>query len=163
VTVPSFYINLPFGAIAAAAFFWSYKPPRAANPAAGSAKEKILQLDLLGVAFISGTVVCFTLAMRWAGAEKSWKSADVIGTLIGTGLLAIAFTVDQWYQGDRALVMASFLKNRTLWVGAVFEFFISGSFYIMLFYLPIYFQVVKGLSAIASGVRLIPLVLSLSK
>ncbi|KAF2678010.1 hypothetical protein K458DRAFT_261753, partial [Lentithecium fluviatile CBS 122367] len=55
-----------------------------------------------------------------------------------------------------------FLKNRTLLVGAVFEFFISGSFYVTLFYFPIYFQVIKGASAMSSGVRLIPLVLGLT-
>ena len=61
------------------------------------------------------------------------------------------------------MVMPSLLKNRTILVGAIFEFFISGAFYVALFYLPIYFQVVKGASAIGSGVRLIPLVLTLSK
>jgi hypothetical protein len=34
---------------------------------------------------------------------------------------------------------------------------------VALFYLPIYFQTVKGVSAIASGVRLVPLVLGLSE
>jgi hypothetical protein len=128
-----------------------------------SGREKFLQMDFLGVAFISGTAICLTLAMRWAGAEKSWQSSEVIGTLVGTGLLAIAFAVDQWYQGERALIMPSLLKNRTILVGAIFEFFISGAFYVALFYLPIYFQVVKGASAIGSGVRLIPLVLTLSE
>lgn len=40
---------------------------------------------------------------------------------------------------------------------------VSGTFYVALFYLPIYFQTVRGASAIASGVRLIPLILGLSK
>lgn len=79
-------------------------------------------MDLPGVAFISGTVICFTLAMRWAGVEKSWKSADVIGTLVGTLILGVAFAVDQWWQGERALIMTSFLRNRTLLVGGIFEF-----------------------------------------
>ena len=79
-------------------------------------------MDLLGVALICASVVCFTLAMRWGGAEKSWKNSDVVGTLIGTGVFAIAFVVDQWYQGDRALVKTSFLKKRTLLIGAIFSF-----------------------------------------
>ena len=79
-------------------------------------------MDLPGVALISGTVICFTLAMRWAGAEKSWKSAQVIGTLVGTVILGVAFAVDQWWQGERALITKSFLRNRTLHVGGIFEF-----------------------------------------
>ena len=35
---------------------------------------------------------------------------------------------------------------------------IAGAFYIELFYLPIYFQAVKGASPVASGVHLIPLI-----
>jgi hypothetical protein len=118
----SFYINLPFGAIAAAAFFWAFTPPKAARPVHATTKEMALQMDVPGVALLSGMVVCFTLAMRWAGVEYSWRSSQTIGTLVGTGLLGIAFAIDQWYQGERALLLTSFLKNRTLLVGAIFEF-----------------------------------------
>lgn len=157
-----FYINLPFGGVAAVVFIWAFKAPKAGAPTAANYREKLLQMDLIGVALVSGTVVCFTLAMRWAGVEKSWRSSEVVGTLTGACLLSIAFAVDQWYQGERALIMASFLRNRTLLIGSLFEFFISGSFYVALFYLPIYFQIVKGVSAMASGIRLLPLVLGLT-
>lgn len=39
---------------------------------------------------------------------------------------------------------------------------ISGCFNMAIFYLPIYFQAVRGASAISSGIRLIPIILSLS-
>ncbi|KAF2706941.1 putative gliotoxin efflux pump [Pleomassaria siparia CBS 279.74] len=152
VTKHSFYINLPFGALAVVIFLVAFKPPRAAQPAPATQREIFLQMDLPGVVLISGTVICFTLVMR----------ANVVGTLVGAAVLDIAFGVDQWWQGERALIMTSFLRNRTLLVGGIFEFFISGAFYVALFYLPIYFQVVKGVSAIASGVRLVPLVLALT-
>jgi hypothetical protein len=100
----------------------AFKPPHAARPVHATAREIFLQMDLVGVTFISGTVICFTLAMRWAGVEKSWKDAHVIGTLVGTTVLGAAFAVDQWWQGERALIMTSFLRNRTLLVGGIFEF-----------------------------------------
>ncbi|KAF2003378.1 MFS general substrate transporter [Amniculicola lignicola CBS 123094] len=157
-----FYINLPLGFFGAGVFFWAFTPPKAASPVAAPFREKLLQMDLLGVSFICGAVICFTLAMRWAGVEHPWKSSEVIGTLVGTVVLVIAFVIDQWYQGERALIMTSFMKNKSLLIGGIFEFFISGSFYVALFYLPMYFQVVKGLSAMASGIRLIPLILGLT-
>lgn len=40
---------------------------------------------------------------------------------------------------------------------------IAGSFYILLYYLPIYFQAVKGVDAIQSGIRTLPLILGMSK
>ncbi|KAI0131550.1 hypothetical protein F4814DRAFT_445691 [Daldinia grandis] len=47
-------------------------------------------------------------------------------------------------------------------VSAVFKFFITGCFNLALYWLPIYFQAVRGVSAISSGVRLIPVILSLT-
>lgn len=94
----SFYINLPFGGIAATAMAFEFNPPKAATPARATLKEKILQMDLLGMAFLRGSITCFALGMRWAGVEKSWGSSDVVGTLVGTVLLAAAFGVDQGFK-----------------------------------------------------------------
>ncbi|KAF1970507.1 MFS general substrate transporter [Bimuria novae-zelandiae CBS 107.79] len=143
-----FYINLPFGGIAALAMLFAFHAPNAAAPTPASMKEKVLQMDIPGAILIGATVVCFTLALRWAGVEKPWKSSEVIGTLVATPVFLALFTLDQWYQGERALIMPSFLKNRVLLVA--------------LFYLPIYFQAVRGASAISSGVRLIPVILGLT-
>lgn len=120
--LPSFYINLPCGGVAALAILLAFRPPKAAAPMPATPREKLLQMDLLGVILICASVVCFTLAMRWGGAQKHWKNSDVVGMLIGTGVLAIAFVIDQWYQGERALVKTSFLKKRTLLVGSIFSF-----------------------------------------
>ena len=42
-------------------------------------------------------------------------------------------------------------------------FNIAGSFYILLYYFVIYFQAVKGVNVTESEVRLLPLILGLSK
>jgi hypothetical protein len=42
-----------------------------------------------------------------------------------------------------------------------FVFNLTGSMMLMVYYIPIYFQAVKGVSAEESGIRTIPLVLSL--
>jgi hypothetical protein len=118
----SFYINLPFGGIAALAMLLAFRAPKASAPTPASAREKFLQMDLPGAILVCAAIVCFTLALRWAGIEKSWNDSEVIGTLVGAGIFLILFGVDQWYQGERALIMPSFLKNRILLVGAIFEF-----------------------------------------
>ncbi|KAI1177387.1 putative gliotoxin efflux pump [Nemania sp. FL0916] len=157
-----FYINLPFGAVAALAIIIGFHAPKAAAPAPATLKEKLLQMDLPGAVFISATIISFTLALQWGGVEKPWSSSDVVGLVVATPLFLILFSVDQWLQKDRALIVPAFLKNRVLLVGALFEFFIAGCFNLALFYLPIYFQAERGVSAISSGVRLIPVILSLT-
>ncbi|KAI1292592.1 putative gliotoxin efflux pump [Xylaria venustula] len=157
-----FYINLPFGAVAALAIIFGFHAPRAAAPPPAALKEKLLQMDLPGAILISASIVSFTLALRWGGIEKSWGDSDVVGLLVATVLFLFLFGVDQWFQKDRALIMPTFLKNRVLLVGAIFEFFIAGCFNLALFWLPIYFQAERGVSAISSGIQLIPVILSLT-
>jgi hypothetical protein len=157
-----FYINLPFGGLAAAAVLFSFKPPRAAAPVQVPLKEKLIQMDIQGTFLICASVVCYLLALQWGGISKSWKSADVVGCLVGFGVLALAFCVNEWWMGERALVHPRFLKHRTVMSGCLYSFFIAGGFYILLFYLPIYFQAVKGASAVNSGIRLLPLILGMT-
>ncbi|KAI0199361.1 putative gliotoxin efflux pump [Astrocystis sublimbata] len=157
-----FYINLPFGAIAALAIILGFRAPKAAAPTPTPLKERLLQMDLPGALLISAAIVSFTFALRWGGVEKPWEAPDVVGLLVATPLFLVVFGVDQWLQGDRALIVPDFMTNRVLIVGAIFEFFIAGSFNLALFYLPIYFQAERGVSAISSGVRLIPVILSLT-
>jgi hypothetical protein len=74
-------------------------------------KEKLLQMDIPGFLLISASVVCYLLAMHWGGIEKSWGSSKVVGTLVGSIVIFIAFVVLEWYQGDRALLLPSLLKK----------------------------------------------------
>jgi len=79
-------------------------------------------MDLIGVVLVSAAVICFTLSMRWAGIEKSWGSSDVVGTLVATGVFAVVFVVNEWYQGDRAFITSKILQQTTLRTAGIFEF-----------------------------------------
>lgn len=101
---------------------FAFRAPKAASPTPATKKERFLQMDIPGAVLICATIVCFTLALRWAGVEKAWADSDVVGTLVATPIFLVLFGIDQWFQGERALIMPSFLRNRVLLVGAVFEF-----------------------------------------
>ena len=116
-------------------------------------------MDLPGTFTIMAAVVCYILALQWGGQTKSWNDSEVIGLLIGFVLISILFCVIEYYQGERAMIMGRLLKNRTVAVAMSYVFFIGGSFFLLLYYLPIYFQVVSGVSASQSGVRNLPLII----
>jgi MFS transporter, DHA2 family, glioxin efflux transporter len=117
----SFYVNLPIGGAAGLIFFVLFPKPTAPLPQA-TLREKILQLDLLGSGLAVASIVCYFLALQWGGVTKPWSDADVIGTLIGSILLAIAFGVVQWALGSRASIILRILAQRHVAGGAAFMF-----------------------------------------
>lgn len=59
------------------------------------------------------------------------------------------------------LTISQFLE-RYVWVGSVFMFFFGGAYFILLYYLPIYFQSIHNASPINSGVRMLALIIPLT-
>jgi MFS transporter, DHA2 family, glioxin efflux transporter len=116
----SFYINLPVGGFSAAViliFFVNQPPER--RP---SWRQMLIEMDIIGMVLVLGGVTCFVLAMQWGGISKAWNSTDVIGTLVGFGVLLISFVVVEWYQGENAMLHSRIMKRRTIIVGSLFAF-----------------------------------------
>ena len=122
LTCSSFWINLPFGAVAAASIVFFLIIPKTVTPAQATLKEKLVQMDIPGVLIITAAVICYLLAVQWAGVLKRWGSPDVVGTLVGSGVLFLIFLANEWWQGERALLMPSILKDRTVASGCAFCF-----------------------------------------
>ena len=157
-----FYINLPLGGIGAAIILFTFSTPDAFKPVQAPLKEKLLQMDLLGTFTIMAAVVCYVLALQYGGVTKPWSSSTVVGLLVGFALLIIAFAINEWFQDDRALLQKRLLKQRIIWVACLYVIFIAGAFFMLLYYLPIYFQSISGVSPSESGIRNIPLVVAVS-
>lgn len=118
----SFYINLPIGGVAAAFVIFILRVPEHGKPTQAPFLEKLLQMDLLGVASITGSIICYLLALQWGGGLKAWNNSAVIGTLIGFILLLIVFIVNEVLQKDRALLLRSLLRSYTFAGGCIFSF-----------------------------------------
>ena len=154
-----FYINLPVGGLAAAFIVLFFHTPKAARPQQATFKEKVLQIDLPGTFTIMAAAVCYILAMQWGGSTKPWSSSPVIGTLVGFVVLVAIFIAIEYYSGERALLQGRLLGQRTIMAVSAYIFVISGCFFSLLYYLPIYFQATRGVSASKSGIDNLPLVL----
>lgn len=157
-----FYINLPLGGVSVAILIFFFKTPKRAVVVQATWKEKFLQIDMLGSFLIMAAAVCYLLAMQWGGTSKKWNSGSVIGILVGFGLLAILFVIVEWKQGDRAVIVGRLLRQRTISVGGVFAFFLGGAFFSLLYYIPVYFQVIQDVSAAESGIRNLALIIAIS-
>ena len=119
-------------------------------------------MDPSGATVVIGGVVCYLLAMRWGGIDFAWASPQIISTLVLFGLSMIAFAALERFLGSRAMVQLRLLKEGIIASNSVYIFFLAGIYFPLLYFLPLQFQAIKGDSAAQSGVRLIPLVLSIS-
>ncbi|KFX94992.1 hypothetical protein O988_06048 [Pseudogymnoascus sp. VKM F-3808] len=157
-----FYINLPVGGVAAAILVVFFKLPPHVKPAEATFREKMLQLDPIGIVLILCAVICYVLALQWGGVTLAWSNSKIIGLFIGFALLLIAFGVNEWWLGERAMLPPRLAKNRYIWQGMAYSFTIAGTYFLVLYYLPIYFQVIDNVSPIQSGVRNLPLILAIT-
>lgn len=115
-------------------------------------------MDLPGTALTIGASLALLLALQYGGITHPWDSGTVIGLLVGFGLMVLALIMLEIWQGERAMLTPRLLRQRTVWVNSLWGFFFAGSYFITLFYLPIYFQSIDDQSPTGSGVRQIPLI-----
>ena len=157
-----FYINLPIGGLSGAIILFFFVAPKAARPQKATTKEKILQLDLAGSFIFMAAIVCLILALQWGGTTKSWGDSDVIGTLVGFFVILAVFIVNEWWMDERALMVPRLIKQKTFLLMALYVMFNCATFFILIYYLPIYFQSIDGVSAASSGVRNLPFILGIT-
>ncbi|CAK4032105.1 major facilitator superfamily transporter [Lecanosticta acicola] len=153
-----FYINLPVGGLAFAILAFVFHTPAHASPVKTTWKEKLRQIDLLGASLLLCSIICLVLSLQWAGQTKSWSDPDVIGTLVGFASLLITFIAYEWWIGERAALNIRILTHKRMGPMFAYQTCIAGTFFVTLYYLPQYFQVVNGVSPSGSGIRTIPFV-----
>ncbi|RCI12003.1 hypothetical protein L249_1076 [Ophiocordyceps polyrhachis-furcata BCC 54312] len=141
-----FYINLPIGVL----------PVLTIVPL----KEKLLQMDPLGTCLLMGAIITYLMAVHYGGQIYPWSSSLVVGLLVGSCLLSIAFCVCEYWQGDRAIVIPRLFKQRRIGLSAIYSILQSGAFFSMIYYLPLYFQAIRGSDAVVSGVQNLPFILA---
>ncbi|KIK69224.1 hypothetical protein GYMLUDRAFT_237049 [Collybiopsis luxurians FD-317 M1] len=154
----SFYINLPIGAITfftIAAFFTSPK-----RKSGLTLKKKIGNLDFLGASLFIGGTICLLLALQWGGAVYPWRNSKIWGLFLGVALILPIFVLVQIKRGDRATIPPSVASKRNVLVSVLYLLFYNMAYYVHEYYLPMYFQAVKNTSAVTSGLRLIPYLIS---
>lgn len=69
-------------------------------------------MDLPGAFVGLAALVCYILALEWAGVNKTWSSPAVIGTLVAWIILTMAFLCIQWYQKERASLIFRILGQK---------------------------------------------------
>jgi MFS family permease len=157
-----FYINLPIGAVTIVIISLILKANPPPNPSpARTMKDRLNQLDPFGTLVFLPSIVCLILALQWGGTTYSWNNGRIIALFVLFGVLMIAFFLIQRWKQETASVPPRLAKMRSIGAGFLFSLCLGGSMMLFVYYLPVWFQAIKGATAVKSGIMNIPLVLSL--
>ena len=146
-----FYINLPIGIIALTVI-------AVALPRTGGGQRH--EIDYLGALLLAGGATCVVLLTSLGGTQYRWGSPVIIGLAV----LAVVLAFGWWQSAQRAaepVLPLRLFKNPVFAVCAGIAF--AGGYIMLssLSFLPLFLQVVRGVSATVSGVYLLPVVLGL--
>ncbi|KAI2640361.1 putative efflux pump [Hypomontagnella submonticulosa] len=155
-----FYINLPIGAVTIFVILFFFPAPHQAKPKDETLVERIKRFDPLGTVLFMPAIICLLLALQWGGVDYPWNNGRIIALFVVFAVLMIAFLYVQHLQQENATVPPRIMKNRTVWASSLFAFGIGSGFFIMVYYIPIWFQTVQGVSAVDSGIRNLPMLIS---
>lgn len=137
-----------------------------------------MKMDFAGSITLISAIVCLLLALQWGGTEYAWSDSKVWGCIIGFGCLLIVFIILQFKRGEeseiaplyqfptvsnkrhRATIPIRILSQRSIAFGCLYIGFVNMAIDTHIYYLPFYFQAVKGTTAEGSGVRILPYLIS---
>lgn len=159
----AFYLNLFIGGLFAPVTMFLI-PSRDPRPGA-RALDRVRNLDWVGLVLMSGIYVSGLMAISFGGVLYPWNSGPTIGLLVVGGTLTIAYWVQQaccfGVASDCRTIPFEFLRSVTLMYAFLVEACAATAAFVSISFLPLYFQFVRGDSALFAGVRLLPFVVFL--
>jgi nitrate/nitrite transporter NarK len=122
-------------------------------------KEKLKEVDYIGPLIFIPAIISLLLALQWGGAVYAWNSPIIISFFCGFAVIMPVWVYSQIRLGEKATIPMRLFTQRTVLFSSIYSFFF-GPFTVLCFYVPLFFQAVKGSGATESGVQTLPLILS---
>ncbi len=141
-----FFVNVPVGALAIALALRLIPADRA---------ERADGMDAVGVALLSPGLVALVYGLAETAARGGFASPRVL-IPIGTGLLLIGAFALHAIRTPKPLLDVRLLGIRAVAASSTTTMLFSVAFFGTLLLLPLYFQIVRGESALVAGLLLAP-------
>lgn len=107
-------------------------------------------------------MICLLLALQWGGSQYPWNSWRIILLLVLFATLFLIWLFVQYKEDKKATLPPYILKQRSMMAGMIFMFCLFTAFFVINYYVPIWFQSVKGVSAYKSGIYFLTMSAGLS-
>ncbi|KAK8102273.1 MFS toxin efflux pump [Apiospora sp. TS-2023a] len=156
-----FWLNLPIGGFTIVVIMLLFKNPETQTISRGSVASKLHQLNIPNLLVFTASVVSLLMAFEWGGTTYSWGSGRIIALLVLSSSLFAAFVGLEATQKERATIPTPVVLKKTAGLCVLYAFCASAAFNVVDYFLPIWFQAIKGASAAKSGQMLLPSITSL--
>jgi EmrB/QacA subfamily drug resistance transporter len=143
-----FYINLPIGAVALVVV-------TVVLPATSARRKHTI--DYLGATLLAGFATCVVLATSWGGTTYPWGSPEIIGLFAAAVLLLAGWWLAERRAAEPVLPLRLF-RNPVFRVSSAISLAAGFAMFGSISYLPLFLQVVHGVTPTLSGVYLLPMV-----
>lgn len=142
-----FLINLPVGAVALIVVSRALRLPSIHRPH---------RLDIEGAGLLVIGVSSLLLVLVWGGVDYAWSSARIIG-ITGLGIATLVAFV--WWESrvQEPILPMRLFRSSTFSISSALGFLIGMALFGGVIFLPLFLQIVSGVSATNSGLLLLPL------
>jgi EmrB/QacA subfamily drug resistance transporter len=141
-----FYVNIPIGAIALIA---ARRLLATDEPAAHE------RLDWLGLLLLSPGLAAFVYGLAETSSQGGITSAQALIPMVA-GVLLIGAFIAHALRSAWPLIDVNLFRNRTMSAASATTFAFAMAMFGAMFLLPLYYQVVRGQSALNAGLLLAP-------
>lgn len=143
-----FYVNMPIGllAVLVVVFKLHLRTPAQRH-----------SIDYLGAVLLTTSVSALTLLTTWGGTDHAWGSP----TIIGLGVVSVAFLAAFVWQERRAaepIIPLSLFRSAVFRIASALGFVVGLAMFGAIIFIPLFLQLVYGVSPTSSGLRMLPLI-----
>ncbi|MCF6471459.1 MFS transporter [Nonomuraea sp. MG754425] len=142
-----FYVNLPLGAVALFVIV-------AVLP--GDDTRTRHTIDYAGVVLLGSATSCLVLMTTWGGTTYGWTGPVILGLAGAAVVLLVGWVLVERRAAEPVLPLGLF-RVRAFAMSSVVGFVVGFGMFGALTYLPLFLQVVHGVSPTLSGVYLLPM------
>jgi EmrB/QacA subfamily drug resistance transporter len=146
-----FYVNMPIGVIAVlvVVFRLHLNVPTQRH-----------QIDYLGATMLTAGVSALILVTTWGGNQYQWDSPVILSlAIVGSALLAIFLRVET--RAAEPIIPLKLFRSRVFSVASSIGFVIGLAMFGAIIFIPLFLQLVYGVSPTSSGLRMLPLMAGL--
>lgn len=148
----AFYVNLPLAAVSVVLVVTKLHLPH---------RRVRRSLDIAGAALLTGALSLVVVIAAIGGQQVAWLSPATIGLALGAAILAVAFWVRE-RRASEPVLPPRMLARRVVRIAGGLNLTSGALFAAGVFFLPVFFQQVAGVSATESGLLLVPFMFTLA-